>query len=209
MVKMSFLLSLILLVTGPSFSQKLSLKNDKDGLSLSWFSYASVSQQYFPNYVLRDDVHISSTPRVSYAGKIEYNGLFSDHWEVSIGVLAGSYPTVFVYDFDSIFSIYGRGLDDYSFDRYSGDYLGIYSSIDYRQQLSAKDFLALRFGLNIVYFIPAFYGTSSTSIENTGQYKFFEANANMNPKGLPFLAPELSLRYYHLIWKKLRYCTLL
>lgn len=186
----------------PGFGQKLSLQNAKDGFSLSWFSYVSVAQQFSSDLNGRLDVTMSSIPRVSYAGKFEYNGLLNKHLEVSIGVSASSYPTDFVFAYDSIFSLYGKGFDDYSFERYSGDYLGVYGAVDYRQQLSVKDFLSLRLGLNIVYFIPAFYGTSSTSIQPTGQYKFFEARANMNPKGLPFLAPELSLRYYHLVWKK-------
>lgn len=169
---------------------------------MSWFSYLSDKQQFYPNYGERSDVKISSAARISYAVKIEYNGLLNEHLEVSVGALTGAYPTDFVIAFDSTFSIFGHSFDDYSFDRYSATYLGAYSSLAYIQKLSKHDLISLRLGINVVYFIPSFYGYSATSIWNTGSYKFFEASANMNPRGRPFLSPEVSIRYYHLFFKQ-------
>lgn len=174
----------------------------KDGYSFGFFSFLTVKEEFKPNYSNRKDARVSSAPRISYIGKFELNKTYWEKIEGSFGVLAGTYPVDFVFAFDSVFSAYGVGYEDYSISRYVGVHLGINGGVEYRLQLAKRHFIAPRFGLNLILFIPSFYGNSHSSIRNTGVYKIFEADANFNPKGKVFLAPEFSIRYYYAIFKK-------
>lgn len=167
-------------------------------ISASWFTFLAPRQEITPFYnAMRDDVSLSSTPRVSFAGKLQYNHTLNEHLDLSLGVTVGSYPFDINYSYDSTFSVEGRNYSDFHYDRYSSVYGSIGLSFTYYKRLSIKQSIAFKLGCGYTFFIPQFYIYTRSSQTNTGVYQTLLFDANMNPNEKGFLAPDISLQYYY------------
>lgn len=193
------LLSFCALACTPACCQTKFLGRAKDAFSIGWFTYLSNKQEIKPDYAARSDASLTSKPTVGFVGKFEYNKLYSEHVELSLGGEFGAYPTDFVIALDSAFSTLNRDFyGEYSYNRkIAAGYMGIFGTVGYIQKLSGHHFIAARVGVNFVYFIPALYGYGGIYRTNAGTFQIFDASANINPNGKVIVAPEVSFRYYY------------
>jgi hypothetical protein len=198
------LLSFCVVACVPTYCQTKFLGRAKDGLSIGWFTYLSNKQEISPDYAPRPDASLTSKPTVGFVGKFEYNKLYGEHVELSLGGEFGAYPTDFVISLDSAFSTLNRDFHgEYSYNRQiAAGYAGIFGTVGYIRKLSAHHFIATRFGVNFIYFIPAQYGYGAVYGTNAGTFQIFDASANINPNSKIIVAHEVSFRYYYWAPKK-------
>ncbi len=192
----NFSLFLLFFLNGFALQLRCQTEVSKNSIAVSWFSFLSAKQDFTYNASLPPNVNLSSARIISFAGKIDYFKKINDRFDVSIGAFSGAYPMDFIISFDSSFSNIGYNYDDYDYDRYSSNYLGLSIGAKYIQRLSEKHSLSASLKLNYIFIIPQWYVYRLAALIDTGIHNIFKANARMNPEGKAFFAPEFSIGYH-------------
>lgn len=170
--------------------------------NISWYSYVTPRQEFTRNEV-KDYAKIYSVPVLDFAIKLGYSKNLKPNLSWEVGLIGGSYPTDFVVAFDSTFSLYGFGDDDYGIYETSALYQGLSLGASYKYIFSKQHSISIGLAMDLIYFYRATNKYNLTFHSLTGQdFRFLEATTFVNQKRKVIISPTLGLRYSYRVGKK-------